>query len=130
VGNAAAVANLTRRFLLPPDARDLVRAGNVEVVRDQRTISDSTRSVVIYNVGENPHTAHNLFVWLPRERIGFQGDLFYYEQGAADIPSDRRPISVFFARWLREKELSPRAVYGVHNFGAAGSEILRRVLER
>jgi glyoxylase-like metal-dependent hydrolase (beta-lactamase superfamily II) len=130
IGNAAALGSLTRTFLVPADARDLMRRQNIEVVRGERTVRDSTRRVVIYDVGANPHTAHNLFVWLPRERIGFQGDLFYYDQGDADIPADRAPISVFFAKWLHAKGLSPRAVYGVHNDGAAGPAILERAFSR
>ncbi|MEW5915398.1 MAG: MBL fold metallo-hydrolase, partial [Gemmatimonadota bacterium] len=130
IGNAASLAGLTRTFLVPADARGLLRTQNIEVVRGERTVRDSTRRVVIYDVGVNPHTAHNLFVWLPRERIGFQGDLFYYDQGDADIPADRTTISVFFAKWLRAKGISPRAVYGVHSDGAAGPAILERVVSR
>ncbi len=85
---------------------------------------------MIYDVGANPHSQHNLFVWLPRERIGFQGDLFYYNQGAGTPPGDRQIMNAFFVRWLRDNGISPRAVYGVHNSGSAGPEILNSARSR
>jgi len=96
----------------------------VETVSDRRTISDGTRSLEIWNAGENPHTEENLFVWLPAERILFQGDLFYYSEGGAFPPSGRETMNRFFARFLDEKGLEPRAIYGVHNDGAAPPERL------
>ncbi len=136
VGNAPALAELSGAFLVPSDATRLIETAitpsagkslkkpRVEAVVRSRTIRDSTRTLVIYDVAGNPHSQHNLFVWLPQERIGFQGDLFYYDQGAAAPPADRRIVSAFFARWLRQRGISPRAVYGVHSRGPAGSEIL------
>jgi glyoxylase-like metal-dependent hydrolase (beta-lactamase superfamily II) len=133
VGNAAALSQLSQTFLVPTDAKPMIDAAipggaRVELIRGSRTIRDSSRSVVIYDVGANPHTQHNLFVWLPNERVGFQGDLFYYEEGAAGPPADRLPISEFFARWLRERGISPRAIYGVHSRGSASSEVFDAVL--
>ncbi len=139
VGNVPALAKLTGAFLVPSDATRLVetaiarsagashRKPRVEPVVRTRTIRDSTQTLVIYDVASNPHSQHNLFVWLPRERIGFQGDLFYYDQGTAAPPADRRIVSVFFARWLEQRGILPRAVYGVHSMGATGPKILSDV---
>lgn len=30
----------------------------------------------------------------------------------------------FFARWLGQRQIVPAAIYGVHNLGAAGPEVL------
>jgi glyoxylase-like metal-dependent hydrolase (beta-lactamase superfamily II) len=133
VGNAAALSQISQTFLVPADAKPLIDAATngrarVEAVSGSRTIRDSSRSVVVYEVGANPHTQHNLFVWLPHERIGFQGDLFYYDEGAAGPPADRLPISEFFARWLRERGISPRAIYSVHSRGSASSGVFDAVL--
>ncbi len=80
----------------------------------------------VLNVGPNPHTAENLIVWLPEERIVFQGDLFYYAEGAPFPPSGRATMNIFFASWLDSAGIRPAAVYGVHNRGAAGPAALAR----
>jgi hypothetical protein len=53
-------------------------------------------------------------MWLPRERILFQGDLFYYSAGDTFPPSGRGTMNQFFARWLRSHGITPDAIYGVH----------------
>jgi glyoxylase-like metal-dependent hydrolase (beta-lactamase superfamily II) len=100
------------------------REAGVEAVPDRRTITDGRRRIEVINVGENPHTGENLFVWLPEERLVFQGDLFYFEEGEPFPPSGRERMNHFFAGWLAAHGLSPKAVYGVHGQGAAPPEAL------
>jgi glyoxylase-like metal-dependent hydrolase (beta-lactamase superfamily II) len=99
---------------------------SVEVVPDRRVIQQGTRRVEVIQVGSNPHTTENLFLWLPEERILFQGDLFYYSEGASFPPSGREVMNRFFAGWLAERGIEPIAIYGVHNDGAAGPDAVRR----
>ena len=96
----------------------------IEVVSDSRTITDGERSIEVINVGQNPHTDSNLVVWLPRERVLFQGDLFYFSTNDAFPPPGRGTMNRFFAEWLQGRGLEPAAVYGVHNVGAAGPAFL------
>jgi glyoxylase-like metal-dependent hydrolase (beta-lactamase superfamily II) len=98
--------------------------GTVETVADRRTLSDGSRSLEIRNAGRNPHSDANLFLWLPAERILFQGDLFYYSEGDAFPPSGRETMNRFFAELLRGTRIEPAAIYGVHNYGAAPRERL------
>ena len=100
------------------------REAQVEAVPDRRVISDGRRRLEVINVGENPHTAENLLAWLPDERLLFQGDLFYYEEGAPFPPSGRETMNRFFADWLSAHRLAPKAIYGVHYAGAAPPEAL------
>jgi glyoxylase-like metal-dependent hydrolase (beta-lactamase superfamily II) len=102
---------------------------SLETVADRRLVTDGTRRLEILNVGQNPHTTANLFVWLPEERIAFQGDLFYFDEHAPFPPSGRAIMNRFFAGWLARRGIEPRAVFGVHNDGAAGPEALARALE-
>ena len=67
--------------------------------------------------------AEGATIWLPEERIVFQGDLFYYDASGPFPPSGRGTMNGFFARWLGEHGLKPRAVYGVHS-DPAGPELL------
>ena len=84
-------------------------------------ITDGKRTLEAINVGKNPHTDENLFVWLPAERILIQGDLFYYQEGDAFPPSGRETMTAYFSRWLQEHGIEAVAIYGVHNDGAAGA---------
>jgi glyoxylase-like metal-dependent hydrolase (beta-lactamase superfamily II) len=127
---APGLAGAVRRALSSPHAlapdrwRGDGREASVEAVPDRRVISDGRRRLEVINVGENPHTKENLFLWLPDERLLFQGDLFYYEEGEPFPPSGREIIDRFFAGWLSARGLSPKAVYGVHYAGAAPPEAL------
>lgn len=84
-------------------------------------ITDGKRTLEAINVGKNPHTDENLFLWLPAERILIQGDLFYYQEGDAFPPPGRETMTAYFSRWLQERGIEPVAIYGVHNDGAAGA---------
>ncbi|HTO86892.1 MAG TPA: hypothetical protein VMR54_05115 [Thermoanaerobaculia bacterium] len=88
------------------------------------------RRLEVINVGANPHARENLFAWLPDERLLFQGDLFYYEEGAPFPPSGRETMNRFFAAWLAAPDLSPKAIYGVHDVGAVPPEALELAARR
>ncbi len=100
----------------------------VEAFKDKRVITDGERTVELIDVGPNPHTSENIVVHLPREKIIFQGDLFYFDGEATFPPRNRRTIMPFFARWLTERGLAPERIYGYHDRGFATMEHVRRVL--
>jgi len=108
--------------------RALGGAGAVETVADTRTITDGAQTLEILNVGKNPHTDENLLVWLPKERIAFQGDLFYDDPMGPFPPSGRGRMNRFTAHWLKGHGIAPRAMYGVHNDGASGPMRLAQAL--
>lgn len=110
----------------PGSSRDT----KIEVIGRRRAIGDGVRTLEVINIGPNPHTDENLFAWLPVERVLFQGDLFYYAQGEPFPPSGRGRINGFFARWLKAHRIEPIAIYGVHNFGAAGPKSLSESIAR
>jgi len=121
----AVLAALDAPHTVAPDGwRTSSADGRVESVPDRRTLGDGARRLEIINVGANPHTRENLVVWLPEERILFQGDLFYYSEGGPFPPSGRGTMNRFFARRLEARRIAPRAVYGVHNDGAVGPDRL------
>jgi len=136
MGGARAFAEAGATLLVAPADRAAARraiggrgetaapAAAIEPVAERRVITDGERTLEILNVGRNPHTDENLFAWLPRERIAFQGDLFYYQQGGEFPPPGRETMNRFFARWLARRGIAPLAIYGVHNDGAAGEREL------
>jgi glyoxylase-like metal-dependent hydrolase (beta-lactamase superfamily II) len=121
----------TRALAAPPiplgPSQD--RPAVIETVAARRVIADSARRIEVFNVGDNPHTTQSLMVWLPAERIVFQGDLFYFEPDGPFPPSGRETMNRFFARWLARQGIEPAAIYGVHNAGAAGPDAIRHAAE-
>ncbi len=132
IGGAGLFARAGATILVAPEHRAAVTkaveatggTARIETVAKQRTITDGSRTLEILNTGRNPHTTENLAVWLPEQRIIFQGDLFYYSEGEVFPPSGRATMNRFFAEWLRKLGMQPVAVYGVHNTGAAGAALL------
>jgi len=101
---------------------------SIEAVSDRKVITDGVMVMEVRNVGANPHTAANLMAWLPQPQIAFQGDLFYFRENDLFPPSGRGKMNAFFADWLKREAITPRAIYGVHNSGAAGPEAVLRSL--
>lgn len=120
----AAAANALQPDRLARAPRPL----RVEAFKDKRVITDGERTVELINVGPNPHTSEMIVVHLPRERIIFQGDLFYFDGEATFPPRNRRTVMPFFARWLTRSGLAPERIYGYHDRGFATMEHVRRVL--
>ena len=102
---------------------------SVEVVESSRTISDGERSVELSSVGRNPHTAENLIVYLPKEKILFQGDLFYFNNEATFPIRDRMTVMPFFAKWLKERRIEPDRIYGLHGPMFGTMEHINRILK-
>ena len=98
-----------RHELVPDRLAREPRPLRVEAFKDKRVVTDGERVVELINVGPNPHTSENVVVHLPRERIIFQGDLFYFDGEATFPPRNRRTIMPFFARWLVARGLRPSA---------------------
>ena len=101
----------------------------IETIEDKRTISDGARLVELISIGPNPHTDEMLFVYLPKENILFQGDLFYYVQGSAFPIPNREPMTKFFSDWLARSRLRPERIYSVHGYGYATWKHVERMLE-
>ena len=116
----------SRRLAPWPAPPGSAPVATVEAVSGRRVIDDGVRRIEVLSTGENPHSDDNLLVWLPSERILFQGDLFYFDAGSPFPPSGRETMNRFFAKWLTDRGIQPRLIYGVHNGGAAGSEALAR----
>jgi glyoxylase-like metal-dependent hydrolase (beta-lactamase superfamily II) len=119
-------APVVQRLIGQLPASSAARRANVVAVSRSFEIADSTRTLVVHDLGKNPHTNHNLFAWLPRERVGFQGDLFYYDAGMGS-PPDRMVMNRFFAEWIAAQKLEPRGVYGVHSSGGASLAVIQAI---
>jgi len=106
------------------------RAPTIETFDRKRVITDGERSVELINAGESPHAKENVVVYLPQEKILFQGDLFYYS-GMAAFPArdpSRDHVMKFFGDWLIRNNLEPAQIYGFHDRGFATMKQVREIL--
>lgn len=77
-GNADFVKMIAARpFTRQPDALAKgAKPATVEAVADTHTITDGTRSLVLYHLAGNPHTETMLMAYLPKERVLIEVDAF------------------------------------------------------
>lgn len=95
------------------------RVPRIETFARKRVIRDGVRTVELHSTGRNPHTAENVVVWLPQEKIMYQGDQFYFDIGGEFPPQDRVTVMRPFARWLVKHNLQPEQLYQTHGIGFA-----------
>ena len=92
---------LTRPHTLKPDLLALSQHEPViETVDDQRTISDGDRTVELIHL-PNPHADGTLVIYLPRERLIFESDLFEILEGEG-WPPEVRPEAETFYEFVRK----------------------------
>jgi glyoxylase-like metal-dependent hydrolase (beta-lactamase superfamily II) len=93
----------------------------------RRVLTDGDQSVELIDFGPNPHAREMLIAWLPKQRIVFQGDLFFLPNNDAPVgPLQTSTIS--FAQKLKEKGLAAEKIASVHGRTATIDEF-RRALE-
>ena len=90
----------------------------------RRVLTDGDQSVELIDVGPNPHAREMLIAWLPKQRIVFQGDLFFMPPNdAPQGPPQTSTIS--FAQKLKERNLAPEKIAAVHGRTATIEEFQR-----
>jgi glyoxylase-like metal-dependent hydrolase (beta-lactamase superfamily II) len=83
------------------------------VERGKRVISDGTRTLELLNIGPNPHARDMVVAYLPKERVVFQGDLFFLPPN--DAPTGPpQATTVSFAKKLQELKLGVDRIASVH----------------
>ena len=101
----------------------------IETIARKRVLTDGARSVELINAGANPHTQESLVVWLPAEKVLFQGDFFYYDGEPGFPERDRLITMAHFGRWLEQIGLRPDRIYGTHDRGVATMDHVRRAMK-
>lgn len=103
------------------------RKPSIEVVQNKkRVFTDDNHTVEIYDIGPSPHAKEMLVVYLPKEKIIFQGDLLILPDGNAVNPGNE--TTAHFAAWLSKMGLAVDKIAAVH--GRTGTMAdLRRSME-
>jgi glyoxylase-like metal-dependent hydrolase (beta-lactamase superfamily II) len=120
------MAAATRTF--DPDALSRnPRKPAIEAVQNKkRVFSDDKHTVELYDIGPSPHAREMLVVYLPKEKILFQGDLLILPDTGINPAND---TTIHFAEWLNKMGLSVDKIVGVH--GRTGTmDDLRRAIEK
>lgn len=79
--------HLAYPFTLEPDRfAQSQQEPKIELITDRKTISDGTRTLEVVSV-PTPHADTNLLIYLPRERLVFQSDMFTMRQGQTATPA-------------------------------------------
>jgi hypothetical protein len=93
----------------------------------RRVLTDGEQAVELIDVGPNPHAREMLIAWLPKQRIVFQGDLFFLPNNDAPVgPPQTSTIS--FAQKLKEMGIAAEKIASVHGRTATIDDF-RRALE-
>jgi glyoxylase-like metal-dependent hydrolase (beta-lactamase superfamily II) len=108
---------------IAPDA--LAKAPKPAIVEDvagDRVIKDAANEVRLLTF-PNSHSGHMLIVYLPRQKLLYQGDLI----SAGELPL--YSTSREFLAWLRASKLEVKTLAGLHGRTLTGGE-LKALLER
>jgi glyoxylase-like metal-dependent hydrolase (beta-lactamase superfamily II) len=101
-------------FLLAPDALARnPRQPLIEVIKDKKhVIRDHRHTVELYDVGPYPHVKEELIVYLPQEKLLFEGDLF--TSGNGDVVGPASSAAVLLAEKIRQLGLDVEKIVGMH----------------
>jgi len=90
----------------------------------KRIVTDGEQSVELIDVGPNPHAREMLIAYLPKQRLLFQGDLFFLPNNDAPL-GPPQPSTISFAQKLKEKALDVDRIASVHGRTATMADFLR-----
>ena len=97
--------------------------------KGRRVLSDGTQRLELIDIGPNPHAKEMVIAYLPKQRIVFQGDLFFMPVNNAPAGSTTR-IHVSFARKSVSSRLEFDRIASVHGRTATKEEFERAVAQR
>lgn len=101
----------------------------IETIQNKkRVFSDEGHTVEVYDIGPGPHAKEMLIVYLPKEKILFQGDLLILPSATKAITPGNE-TTAHFAERLREMGLDVERIAAVHGRTATMAE-LRASLEK
>ncbi|HSH14757.1 MAG TPA: MBL fold metallo-hydrolase, partial [Verrucomicrobiae bacterium] len=108
------------KFTVQPDrlarsGRQFVSSSQIldTVIDGKAVVQNGGRTVEIYDIGPGPHAEEMLVVWLPEEKILFQGDLFNRGSDGALRPANE--TTIHFSQWLKKSGLPVQRLIGVHS---------------
>lgn len=100
----------------------------LEFVKDEMTLTDGNRSVVLYNIGPTPHAENILIAYLPEQGIIFEAD--HFPQPLTGVIPPAVPATIAFAEALDRLNLNYSKIVGAHSPRVAGPADVQTALSR
>jgi glyoxylase-like metal-dependent hydrolase (beta-lactamase superfamily II) len=94
------------------------------IEKGRRVLKDGTQTLELIDIGPNPHAKELVIAYLPRQRILFQGDLFFLPANDAPTGPPQESTSSF-ARRVGELKLQFDRIASVHGRTATREEFDR-----
>jgi glyoxylase-like metal-dependent hydrolase (beta-lactamase superfamily II) len=111
-----------------PDRQQGVRRQvAVEGVRDKRVLTDGTRTVEIHHLASSTHATDMLMVYLPKERILIEADVFTPGPPNAPVPAILNPLSVDLADSITRLGLGVDRLLPLHGRIVPVAELTRAI---
>lgn len=98
----------------PDHAAKAGRKPLVEGVRDKRVLTDGTRTVEIHHIAGNAHADGLLMVYLPREKLLSEADVFTPPPAGTPPPMPPSPFTVNFVDNLKRLSLAVDRLLPLH----------------
>jgi glyoxylase-like metal-dependent hydrolase (beta-lactamase superfamily II) len=116
--------------LNPDDQTRAPRRAQFEFVRDKkRVFTDGRQTAEVIDIGPSPHAQEMLVVYLPKEKLIFQGDLVNLPNSGRYLPSTVNDTTLHFFDWLTKSGLDVQRVAAVHG-PSTTLEDLRAAVEK
>ncbi len=129
-GNVEFYRRLTQvRRTISPDPYIATDGGiSIEVFRGKHVISDSSQTMVLYDIGPNAHSEELTIVHLPRQGVVWQADVFFSPATGGGV-NPAMPIGIDFARKLTSLGIEDfKALLEGHNSRIVTKDEFRRAL--
>jgi glyoxylase-like metal-dependent hydrolase (beta-lactamase superfamily II) len=99
------------------------RVGTLETVGTRRVISDGTRTVEIHHVAGQQHAADLLMVYLPKEKVLIEADVYTPLAPNATPPTPPSPYTVAFADHVKKLNLAVDQILPLHGRVVPAAEL-------
>jgi glyoxylase-like metal-dependent hydrolase (beta-lactamase superfamily II) len=117
------------RTIAPDSLTMKPRTPVIETVQNMKKVfTDGQHTVELYDIGPGPHTKEMLVVYLPKEKILFEGDMLGLPSGSTLIPAANE-TTMHFAERIKALGLAVEKIASVHG-RTATMEDLRAAVEK
>jgi glyoxylase-like metal-dependent hydrolase (beta-lactamase superfamily II) len=101
--------------ITPDDQSEKRRPVRFEFVEGgRRVFADARQTVEVIDIGPSPHAHEMLVVYLPKEKLIFQGDLVNVPNTGRWMPSTVNDTTLHLYDWLRRSNLDVKRIAAVH----------------
>jgi len=99
----------------------------IETLKDKKHVfTDGEQVLELYDIGPSPHAKEMVIGWLPKQRVLFQGDLFFVSFDGGPLGYTQKP-TLQLAEKLKELNIQPEQIAAVHGKTATMTQFAQAV---